>query len=78
MATSGINGWFYVGNYGVPWYDIQPVIASHPVTSMFLTLSILTGLLAAWYLPDGPPGTPKSKTTGATASWPLRHCWWSR
>ncbi|MBY0386593.1 MAG: arabinosyltransferase domain-containing protein [Mycobacterium pseudokansasii] len=48
-ATSGINGWFYVGNYGVPWYDIQPVIASHPVTSMFLTLSILTGLLAAWY-----------------------------
>jgi len=47
-ATSGINGWFYVGNYGVPWYDIQPVIASHPVTSMFLTLSILTGLLAGW------------------------------
>jgi arabinosyltransferase A len=48
-ATSGINGWFYVGNYGVPWFDIQPVIASHPVTSMFLTLSILTGLLAGWY-----------------------------
>ncbi|MBW0014390.1 arabinosyltransferase domain-containing protein [Mycobacterium sp.] len=48
-ATSGVNGWFYVGNYGVPWFDIQPVIASHPVTSMFLTLSILTGLLAGWY-----------------------------
>ncbi|OBK29367.1 arabinosyltransferase [Mycobacterium asiaticum] len=48
-ATSGINGWFYVGNYGVPWYDIQPVVASHPVTSMFLFLSILTGLLGAWY-----------------------------
>jgi arabinosyltransferase A len=49
VATSGVNGWFYVGNYGVPWYDIPPVIASHPVTSMFLTLSILTGLLAGWY-----------------------------
>ncbi len=48
VATSGINGWFGVGNYGVPWYDIQPVIASHPVTSMFLALSIITGLLAAW------------------------------
>ncbi|MGO9695739.1 MAG: arabinosyltransferase domain-containing protein [Mycobacterium sp.] len=48
-ATSGINGWFEVNNYGVPWFDIQPVIASHPVTSMFLTLSILTGLLAGWY-----------------------------
>ncbi|OBK41120.1 arabinosyltransferase [Mycobacterium sp. 1245111.1] len=47
-ATSGINGWFYVNNYGVPWWDIQPVIASHPVTSMFLALSIATGLLAAW------------------------------
>src|ERR1700758_1694669 len=47
-ATSGINGWFYVGNYGVPWFDIQPVVAIHPVTTMFLTLSILTGLLAAW------------------------------
>ena len=49
VATSGINGWFYVGNYGVPWFDIQPVVASHPVTSMFLTASILTGLLAGWY-----------------------------
>ncbi|HXO78634.1 MAG TPA: arabinosyltransferase domain-containing protein [Mycobacterium sp.] len=48
VATSGVNGWFYVGNYGVPWWDIQPVIASHPVTSIFLTLSIITGLLAAW------------------------------
>lgn len=48
-ATSGINGWFDVNNYGVPWYDIQPVIASHPVTSMLLALSIAAGLLAAWY-----------------------------
>ncbi|MDD4867163.1 MAG: arabinosyltransferase domain-containing protein, partial [Mycobacterium sp.] len=48
-ATSGINGWFDVNNYGVPWYDIQPVIASHPVTSMLLALSIAAGLLAGWY-----------------------------
>ncbi|MFN8087740.1 MAG: arabinosyltransferase domain-containing protein [Mycobacterium sp.] len=47
-ATSGTNGWFYVGNYGVPWFDRQPVIASHPVTSMFLVLAILTGLFGAW------------------------------
>ncbi|GAB7067697.1 arabinosyltransferase [Mycobacterium hodleri] len=47
-ATSGINGWFYVGNYGVPWFDKQPVIAGSPVTSMFLGLAILTGLLAGW------------------------------
>ncbi len=47
-ATSGINGWFYVGNYGVPWYDRQPVLLHQPVTTMFLALAILTGLLAGW------------------------------
>lgn len=47
-ATSGVNGWFYVGNYGVPWFDIAPVIAGRPVTTMFLAASIGTGLLAAW------------------------------
>jgi len=47
-ATSGNNGWFYVGGYGVPWFDKQPVIASHPVTTMFLVLAIATGLLAGW------------------------------
>jgi arabinosyltransferase A len=47
-ATSGINGWFYVGNYGVPWFDKQPVIAGQPVTTMFLVLAIASGLLAGW------------------------------
>ena len=47
-ATSGINGWFYVGNYGVPWYDRQPVLAHRPITTLFLALAILTGLVAAW------------------------------
>ena len=47
-ATSGINGWFYVGNYGVPWFDKQPVIVGIPVTGMFLGLAIVTGLLAGW------------------------------
>jgi arabinosyltransferase A len=48
VATSGVNGWFYIGGYGVPWFDIQPVLASRPVTSMFLAASIAAGLLAAW------------------------------
>jgi arabinosyltransferase A len=47
-ATSGINGWFYVGNYGVPWFDKQPVIAGIPVLIIFLILAIVTGLLAGW------------------------------
>ncbi|MEZ0339519.1 arabinosyltransferase domain-containing protein [Mycobacterium sp. pV006] len=47
-ATSGINGWFYVGNYGVPWFDKQPVIFGYPVTTIFLVLAIACGLLAGW------------------------------
>ena len=47
-ATSGINGWFYVGNYGVPWYDRQPVLLHRPVTSMFLALAVISGLIAGW------------------------------
>jgi arabinosyltransferase A len=47
-ATSGINGWFYVGNYGVPWFDKQPVVAGIPVTGMFLGLAVITGVLAGW------------------------------
>lgn len=47
-ATSGINGWFYVGNYGVPWFDRPPVLLHRPVTTLFLALAILTGLLTGW------------------------------
>ncbi|MDT5013548.1 MAG: arabinosyltransferase [Mycobacterium sp.] len=47
-ATSGINAWFYVGNFGVPWFDRQPVLFHRAVTSMFLALAILTGLYAGW------------------------------
>lgn len=47
-STSGINGWFYVGNYGVPWFDKQPVIIGFPVTTIFLVLAIACGLLAGW------------------------------
>ena len=47
-ATSGINGWFYVGNYGVPWFDRAPVLMHQPVTSMFLALTVISGLVAGW------------------------------
>jgi arabinosyltransferase A len=47
-ATSGLNGWFYVGNYGVPWFDKQPVIVGFPVTTIFLVLAIAGGLLTGW------------------------------
>ena len=47
-ATSGLNAWFYTANYGVPWFDKPPVIFGQPVTTIFLVLAIITGLLAGW------------------------------
>jgi len=47
-ATSGLNAWFYTANYGVPWFDKPPVIVGQPVTTIFLVLAIVTGLLAGW------------------------------
>jgi len=47
-ATSGVNGWFYVGNYGVPWFDRQPVLLHRPVTTMLLALALITALIAGW------------------------------
>lgn len=47
-STSAINGWFYVANYGVPWFDKQPVILGYPVTTIFLVLAIAGGILAGW------------------------------
>lgn len=75
-ATSGINGWFYVGNYGVPWFDRQPVVAHQPVTSMFLGLAVVTGLLAGWlhFRMDYAAGHTEVKNTRrnrALASTPL-------
>lgn len=74
-ATSGTNGWFYVGSYGVPWFDRQPVIAHQPVTTMFLALAILTGLIAGWlHFRMDYSGHTEVKNTGrnrALASTPL-------
>jgi arabinosyltransferase A len=47
-ASAGINGWFYVGNYGVPWYDRAPVLFHQPVTSMVLGLTLIAALIAGW------------------------------
>ncbi len=74
-ATSGTNGWFYVGNYGVPWFDRQPVIAHQPVTTMFLGLAIISGLIAGWlHFRLDYAGHTEVKNTGrnrALASTPL-------
>ena len=73
-ATSGINGWFYVGNYGCR-YDRQPVLLHRPVTSMFLALAISPDCWPAGCTSDRPRRAHRGPATpAATACWPPP-CW---
>ncbi len=47
-ATAGRNAWPYLYNVGIAWFDRPPVIAGHPMSTIFLILAVATGALAAW------------------------------
>ncbi|MBA8957913.1 MULTISPECIES: arabinosyltransferase domain-containing protein [Rhodococcus] len=49
VAFTSSNGWWYVSSYGVPWWDKPPMIAGKGFSTLFLGLTVLTLLLAAWY-----------------------------
>ncbi|MFZ2177650.1 MAG: arabinosyltransferase domain-containing protein, partial [Rhodococcus sp. (in: high G+C Gram-positive bacteria)] len=49
VAFTGSNGWWYVSSYGVPWWDKPPMIAGKGLSTLFLGLTVLALLLAAWY-----------------------------
>ncbi|QHE66985.1 putative arabinosyltransferase A [Rhodococcus sp. WAY2] len=49
VAFTGSNGWWYVSSYGVPWWDKPPMLAGKGFSTLFLGLTVLALLLAAWY-----------------------------
>ncbi|QIS23880.1 arabinosyltransferase [Nocardia terpenica] len=48
VTFTGSNGWWYVSSYGVPWWDKAPLLFGKGFSTLFLGLSILSLLLAAW------------------------------
>ncbi|MFI5778573.1 arabinosyltransferase domain-containing protein [Nocardia sp. NPDC051570] len=48
VTFTGSNGWWYVSSYGVPWWDKAPVVAGKGLSTLFLGLSVLCVLFAAW------------------------------
>ncbi|WP_301546818.1 arabinosyltransferase domain-containing protein [Gordonia sp. X0973] len=49
MSMAGINMWWFVGNYGVPWRDRPVAIGGVNVSWLFLALAVATALLGLYY-----------------------------
>ncbi len=49
MAFAGINMWWFVGNYGVPWRDRPVAIAGINLSWIILALAVATALLGLYY-----------------------------
>ncbi|WP_241383382.1 arabinosyltransferase domain-containing protein [Rhodococcus sp. CH91] len=65
VSFAGINGWWYVSSYGVPWFDKTVSLNGYQSSSLFLVLFALALVLVAWqYLREGyapPPESPETK-----------------
>ena len=48
IAFAGINGWWFVGTYGVPWRDRPPAIAGIRLYWVLLALSVIAALVGLW------------------------------
>lgn len=49
MSFAGINMWWFVGNYGVPWRDRPVAIAGINVSWFVLAIAVFTALLGLFY-----------------------------
>ncbi|GGF14813.1 arabinosyltransferase A [Williamsia phyllosphaerae] len=48
ISFMGSNGWWFVGPYGVPWWDRTPVIAGIKIGWFILALAIVVALVGLW------------------------------
>ncbi len=49
MALAGINMWWFVGNYGVPWRDRPVALGGINVSWFALAIAVFTALLGLYY-----------------------------
>ncbi len=78
LSFSGINGYWYVSSYGVPWFDKTVQLSGRESSTLFLVLFGLSVALVAWqYLREGyapppaKPGTAKGRRIRKFAAAPL-------
>ncbi|NMD62845.1 arabinosyltransferase [Nocardia globerula] len=64
LTFAGINGYWYVSSYGVPWFDKTVSLSGHESNTLFLALFGLALAVAAWqYLREGFAAAPEKPNT---------------
>jgi arabinosyltransferase B len=48
FSFSGINGWWYVSSYGIPWFDKTVSLGGRQLNSALLALFVVAVLVVAW------------------------------
>ncbi len=49
ISFTGTNGWWYIGSYGIPWWDRPPAVAGIKLGWVFLALAVITALIGLWF-----------------------------
>lgn len=49
ISFAGPNGWWFVGSYGIPWWDRPPAVGGVQLSWILLTLAVLTALVGLWF-----------------------------
>lgn len=74
IAFAGINGWWFVGTYGVPWRDRPPAIGGIRIYWLLLALSVITALIGLWqHLRDDHVDDVVAQGRGSSSRWRTPH-----
>lgn len=77
LSLASVNGWWYVSNFGVPWSNAMPQWRIG-FTSVFLALTVLALLFAAWVHFSGRADTsPRRRWWSRAATSPLGVAAWA-
>ncbi|MGC5247044.1 arabinosyltransferase domain-containing protein [Gordonia sp. DT219] len=49
VAVAGENAWGWAYDFGIAWFDKAPVIGGHPLSSIFLVLTVIALAAAVWF-----------------------------
>jgi arabinosyltransferase C len=64
ICFTGSNGWWYLSRLGIPWWDKPPSVAGLGLSTVFLGLTMVLLLLAAWQHYREPYRTGRSEGYG--------------
>ncbi|WP_439031139.1 arabinosyltransferase domain-containing protein [Gordonia terrae] len=49
ISFAGTNGWWFVGSYGVPWWDRPPTVGGITIAWLILAAAVATALAGLWF-----------------------------